>query len=136
MVLRNWIIPEPNPQLRLTIDQIDYSKLNYEDCRWIYSSSMKKYHRDFSQLEGFIEYSTRLFDLEELRQKQQKKRKKELELQKIIPLTPPPIFNTKYEPIKETIIPLTKNKSLPFKKIPFLKKHSKLSSHSDPCVIH
>jgi hypothetical protein len=136
MVLRHWIIPEPNPQLRLTIDQIDYSKLNYEDCRWIYSSSMKLYHKEFSQVEGFIEYSKRLFDLEELKQYQQKKRKKELELQKIIPLTPPPIFNTKYEPIKETIIPLTKNTSLPFKKIPFLRKHSKLSSHSENCNIH
>lgn len=126
MVLRNWIIPEPNPQLRLTIDQIDYSKLNYEDCRWIYSSTMKKYHRDFSQLEGFIEYSTRIFELEELRQKQQK-------IKQIIPKTPPSI----YDPINnERFIPHKTKKVLPFKKIPFLKKHSKLSSHSDPCVIY
>jgi len=62
MVLRKWIIPDPDPELRLTVDQIDYSKLDYDDCRWIYSSTMKQYHRDFSQLEGFIAYAKRLFE--------------------------------------------------------------------------
>ena len=130
MVLHQWIIPEPNPQLRLTIDQIDYSKLNFEDCRWIYSSAMKKYHRDFSQLEGFIEYASRLFDLEELKQNQKKiKEQEQKRIKQIIPQTPPYI----YDSINNERF--TKKK-FPFKKIPFLKKHSKLSIHSESCTIH
>ena len=134
MVLHNWIIPEPNPQLRLTVDQIDYSKLNYEDCRWIYSSAMKIYHRDFSQLEGFIEYASRMFDLEELKRYQQRIKEQEQErIKQIIPQTPPSIYDSINN---ERFIPHKTKKVLPFKNIPFLKKHSKLSHHSESCTIH
>ena len=50
MVLRTWIVPEPNPNLSLTINKIDYRKFDYEDLRWIYSSAMKKYYEEFCKL--------------------------------------------------------------------------------------
>ena len=55
MVLTKWIVPEPNPDLKLSIDTIDYKKLDYEDLRWIYSSTMKKYYREFCNLKGFVQ---------------------------------------------------------------------------------
>jgi len=64
MVLTKWIVPEPNPDLKLSIDTIDYKKLDYEDLRWIYSSTMKKYYREFCNLKGFVQYAERIFDLE------------------------------------------------------------------------
>ena len=64
MVLRTWIVPEPNPILSLTINKIDYRKFNYEDMRWIYSSAMKKYYKEFCNLQGFSEYAERLFHIE------------------------------------------------------------------------
>ena len=67
MVLTKWIVPEPNPDLKLSIDTIDYKKLDYEDLRWIYSSTMKKYYREFCNLKGFVQYAERIFDLELLR---------------------------------------------------------------------
>ena len=67
MVLQTWIVPEPNPALSLSISNIDYRKLDHDDCRWIYSSTMKKYHREFSELQGFITYAQRLFAMEDLR---------------------------------------------------------------------
>ena len=69
MVLTKWIVPEPNPDLKLSIDTIDYKKLDYEDLRWIYSSTMKKYYREFCNLKGFVQYAERIFDLELLRRK-------------------------------------------------------------------
>ena len=54
MVLRTWIVPEPNPSLSLSISNIDYRKLDHDDCRWIYSSAMKKYHKEFSELQNSL----------------------------------------------------------------------------------
>ena len=39
-----WIIPDPDPKLKLTVDSIDPTTFNFDDIRWIYSSSMKKYN--------------------------------------------------------------------------------------------
>ena len=134
MVLRKWIIPDPDPELRLTVDQIDYSKLDYDDCRWIYSSTMKKYYREFSQLEGFIAYATRLFELEELRQKQERKNKQLEKIKNMIPKTP---HHSIYDSVNnERFIPITDKKSRGEFFKSFLKKPSKLSHHSESCNIH
>lgn len=55
MVLITWIVPEPDPNLRLTIDLIDPSKLNYDDIYWIHSPVMKKYREEFRNLPGFYD---------------------------------------------------------------------------------
>ena len=117
MVLRTWIVPEPNPALSLSISNIDYRKLDHDDCRWIYSSTMKKYHREFSELQGFINYAQRLFAIDDLR----KNNKYIIPPYKPTinpPMTPPNINN------KDKYIKLNTNKSIPFNKIPFIKKHS------------
>ena len=117
MVLRTWIVPEPNPALSLSISNIDYRKLDHDDCRWIYSSTMKKYHREFSELQGFINYAQRLFAIDDLR----KNNKYIIPPYKPTinpPMTPPGINN------KDKYIKLNTNKSIPFNKIPFIKKHS------------
>ena len=115
MVLRTWIVPEPNPALSLSISNIDYRKLDHDDCRWIYSSTMKKYHKEFSELQGFINYAQRLFAMEDLR----KNNKYIIPPYKPPinpPMTPPSIHN------KDKYIKLKTNKSIPFNKIPFIKK--------------
>ena len=117
MVLRTWIVPEPNPALSLSISNIDYRKLDHDDCRWIYSSTMKKYHKEFSELQGFINYAQRLFAIDDLR----KNNKYIIPPYKPTinpPMTPPIIKN------KDKYIKLNTNKSIPFNKIPFIKKHS------------
>ena len=117
MVLRTWIVPEPNPTLSLSISNIDYRKLDHDDCRWIYSSTMKKYHKEFSELQGFINYAQRLFAIDDLR----KNNKYIIPPYKPPikpPMTPPSIHN------KDKYIKLKTNKSIPFNKIPFIKKHS------------
>jgi len=53
MVLRQWIVPEPDPNLSLRVSDIDIYTLNYEDIRYICSSGMKKYYNEFLSLEGF-----------------------------------------------------------------------------------
>ena len=132
MVLRHWIVSEPDPLLNLSVSQIDYTKLDYEDCRWIYSSTMSAHSRDFAKLKGFIVYATNLFDQEDIKRQEQKRLEKERleQIKQIIPSTPPSIgepfqkFNTK--------------KSLPWlgRKIPFLKKPATMSTISGACAIH
>ena len=126
MVLQTWIVPEPNPVLSLSISNIDYRKLDYDDCRWIYSSTMKKYHREFSELQGFLDYAEILFDREGM------KRRKFL----VLPPTPPSINiyeelpNTEeIEPNKDKYIKLNTLKSLPYGIIPFIKKYKKKEPH-------
>ena len=125
MVLRTWIVPEPNPTLSLSISNIDYRKLDHDDCRWIYSSAMKKYHREFSELQGFINYAQRLFAIDDLR----KNNKYIIPPYKptINPPMTPPMSPTMTPPNinnKDKYIKLNTNKSIPFNKIPFIKKHS------------
>ena len=132
MVLRQWIVPEPDPLLNLSVSQIDYTKLDYEDCRWIYSSKMRVHSKDFAELNGFIAYATNLFDQEDIKIREQNRQEQDRreQIKQILPLTPPSIgepfqkFNTK--------------KSLPWlgRKIPFLKKPATMSTISGPCVIH
>ena len=52
-----FVPPEPDPTLQLTIDKIDHTKLNYDDIRWICSSTMKQYHEEFYNLPNFAEYA-------------------------------------------------------------------------------
>jgi len=121
MVLRTWIVPEPNPALSLSISNIDYRKLDHDDCRWIYSSTMKKYHREFSELQGFINYAQRLFAIDDLR-----KNNKYI-IPPYKPTINPPMTPTMSPPSihnKDKYIKLKTNKSIPFNKIPFIKKHS------------
>ena len=103
MVLRSWIVPVPDPKFSLSISNIDYRKLAYEDCRWIYSTKMKKYHKEFRELKGFLDYAELLFDREDM------KRRKFL----VLPPTPPSInihevqYNTEeIEPNKDKYIKL------------------------------
>ena len=121
MVLRKWIVPEPNPALSLSISNIDYRKLDHDDCRWIYSSTMKKYHKEFSELQGFINYAQRLFAIDDLRKNNKyiiPPYKSSIYPPMTPPMTPPCINN------KDKYIKLNTNKSIPFNKIPFIKKHS------------
>ena len=121
MVLRTWIVPEPNPTLSLSISNIDYRKLDHDDCRWIYSSTMKKYHKEFSELQGFINYAQRLFAIDDLRKNNKyiiPPYKATINPPMTPPMTPPNINN------KDKYIKLNTNKSIPFNKIPFIKKHS------------
>ena len=121
MVLRTWIVPEPNPTLSLSISNIDYRKLDHDDCRWIYSSTMKKYHKEFSELQGFINYAQRLFAIDDLRKNNKyiiPPYKPTINPPMTPPMTPPNINN------KDKYIKLNTNKSIPFNKIPFIKKHS------------
>ena len=117
MVLTNWIVPEPNPELALSISNIDYRKLDHTDCKWIYSSAMKKYHREFSELQGFITFAQRLFAIDGLKNKNRY----------VIPPFKPPMTPPMAPPSihnKDKYIKLNTNKSIPFNKIPFIKKRS------------
>jgi hypothetical protein len=121
MVLQTWIVPEPNAALSLSISNIDYRKLDHDDCRWIYSSTMKKYHKEFSELQGFINYAQRLFAMEDLRKNNKyiiPPYKPSVNPPMTQPMSPPSIHN------KDKYIKLNTNKSIPFNKIPFIKKHS------------
>ena len=51
-MLVNWIVPEPDHKLRLTLDQIDVNELGFEDIAWICSSVMKQYRDEFNALDG------------------------------------------------------------------------------------
>jgi len=62
MVLRNWIVPEPDPKLRLEVFDINIYTLNYEDIRYICSCTMKKYYHEFKILPGFINYANKLIE--------------------------------------------------------------------------
>ena len=132
MVLRQWIVPEPDPRLNLSVSQIDYTKLDYEDCLWIYSCRMSVHSNDFAKLKGFIEYATNLFDQENIKRQERDRQEHERQeqIKQILPQTPPSI--------EEPFIKLKTKKSLPWlgRKIPFLKKPAKMSTVSGPCVIH
>ena len=121
MVLRQWIVPEPDPLLNLSVSQIDYTKLDYEDCRWIYSSIMSAHSKDFAKLNGFIAYATNLFDQEDIKRKEKNRQEQERreQIKKILPSTPPSI--------EEPFIKFKKKKNLPWlgRKIPFLEKNAK-----------
>ena len=122
MVLQTWIVPEPNPALSLSISNIDYRKLDHDDCRWIYSSTMKKYHKEFSELQGFINYAQRLFAIDDLRKNNKyiiPPYKPTINPPMTPPMTPPGINN------KDKYIKLNTIKSLPYGIIPFIKKYKK-----------
>ena len=138
-----WIVPEPDPILALTIDKIDAKKLDYEDVRWICSSTMKQYIDEFVRLQGFIE-RYRLFkkyEQEIIRKKEKEKnyhaiaRSYQPEDAPPIYTKPPTIFPKNSENFieNEKYIEIKTQKSLPFHKIPFLKKPRKLK---EDCVIH
>ena len=124
MPIRQWIIPEPDPRLRISIKDIDIRKLNYEDIQWIYSSRMKKYTEEFMQIHGFLHRAKFL-------SAEYKQPNKEL----LIPLPtkelllPLPNKYSKTPHIfpkdPETFIEINTKKSLPFNKIPFLKRFHK-----------
>ena len=130
-----WIVQEPDPSLALTVDKIDATKLDYEDVRWICSSTMKQYIDEFVRLQGFIE-RYRLFkkyEEEKIRGKEKAyhtvtRTYQQGDAPHIYTKTPTmfPQNNGKYIEIKT-------KKSLPFHKIPFIKKPRKLN---EPCVIH
>ena len=133
--MTNWIVQEPDPSLALTVDKIDATKLDYEDVRWICSSTMKQYIDEFVRLQGFIE-RYRLFEKYE----EEKIRKKEKEktyhtiAKTYQPKYAPPIdLATIFSKNNEKCIEIKTKKSLPFHKIPFIKKPRKLN---EPCVIH
>ena len=132
-----WIVQEPDPILALTIDKIDPAKLDYEDVRWICSSTMKQYIDEFVRLQGFIE-RYRLFKKYE--QEIIRKKEKEKEYHPIArsyqPKDAPPIYTktpTIFPKNSENFIEIKTQKSLPFHKIPFIKKPRKLK---EDCVIH
>ena len=84
---------------------------------YLYLNEIKKYHKEFSELQGFINYAQRLFAIDDLR----KNNKYIIPPYKPTinpPMTPPIIKN------KDKYIKLNTNKSIPFNKIPFIKKHS------------
>ena len=145
MVLTKWIVPEPNPDLKLSIDTIDYKKLDYEDLRWIYSSTMKKYYREFCNLKGFVQYAERVFYKEDV-----KSELMQLRSRYIIPKTP--VSESVGESVSESVserecnISLDTHKVLPTRKIPFLKKNDrsdniirkysvKRSDSSEACIV-
>jgi hypothetical protein len=124
MVLTKWIVPEPDPKLRLTLDQIDISVLDFEDVSWICSSAMKQHRDEFNELHGFIDRTVMLV-------LENKKRLPKKRNQYIYPTI------VKGYHIKEpTICPddpdhsikFKTNKSLPFNRIPFLKRFGRKKS--------
>jgi hypothetical protein len=110
MVLREWIVPEPDPNLSLRVSDIDIYTLNYEDIRYICSSGMKKYYNEFLSLEGFKGVANELIRKHQLNIKAQQsspppiKRtiidEKSNPVYKMIPKTPhgPPHTITKNRP--------------------------------------
>ena len=126
-----WIVQEPDPSLAITVDKIDATKLDYEDVRWICSSTMKQYIDEFVRLQGFIERYRLLkkYEAEKIREKEKTYHAIASSYQ---PGDAPPIY-TKTPKNSEKIIEIKTKKSLPFHKIPFIKKPQKLT---EPCVIH
>ena len=132
-----WIVPEPDPILALTIDKIDAKKLDYEDVRWICSSTMKQYIDEFVRLQGFIE-RYRLFKKYEQEIIREKEKNYHAIARSYQPEDVPPIYtkppkNSEKCIENEKYIEIKTKKSLPFHKIPFIKKPRKLK---EDCVIH
>ena len=63
MTLTTWIVPDPDPALSLRIEDIDITTLTYEDLRFISSSTMKKYYREFTELENFQSYAKYIYEI-------------------------------------------------------------------------
>ncbi len=126
-----WIVQEPDPSLAITVDKIDATKLDYEDVRWICSSTMKQYIDEFVRLQGFIERYRLLkkYEAEKIREKEKTYHAIARSYQ---PGDAPPIYSKTPEN-SEKFIEIKTQKSLPFHKIPFIKKPQKLT---EPCVIH
>ena len=132
-----WIVQEPDPILALTIDKIDPAKLDYEDVRWICSSTMKQYIDEFIRLQGFIE-RYRLFKKyeQEIIRKKEKEKAYHPIARSYQPEDAPSIYTktpTIFPKNNEKFIEIKTQKSLPFHKIPFIKKPRKLK---EDCVIH
>ena len=125
MVLRKWIVPEPNPNLSLTINKIDYRKFDYEDLRWIYSSAMKKYYEEFCKLQGFSEYAERIFHIELERRESIIKQQGTPYHIRTPPIEPPPTVPTPPLPKVLKILPV-----LPKRKKVFLKSNELLNYES------
>lgn len=92
MVLRKWIVPDPDPSLHITFDKIDYTKFTFKDIRWIYSTDMKQYLDEFLELDGFLDYSDRISLQEKLRREKISMSKNQT--QKLSPFKPPPTIST------------------------------------------
>lgn len=60
MVLQIWIVPEPDPRLRLEVRDIDINSLNYEDIKYICSSAMNQYYDEFIYLKDFMTVANKL----------------------------------------------------------------------------
>lgn len=50
-----------NKEYDLSISNIDYHQLNYQEIKWIYSSHMLQYIDEFINLPGFCRYTYKLY---------------------------------------------------------------------------
>jgi hypothetical protein len=102
MVLQTWIVPEPDPCLRIDVGDIDIYSLNYEDIRYICSSSMNQYYDEFRRLPNFIHQANKVIVDYETKKRQNY-------------ISPPPIKRTLTKtPIKvSTPLEINKHKLLP-----------------------
>jgi len=168
MVLTKWIVEDPDPELLLSIDRIDPLKLDFEDISWICSSVMKQYRDEFNGIPGFIDRAAYLVQRNNYRLPKKKKKNiysgvvkgyKIPTPQKVIepegyppPINeiraPYPIYRNNY-PKTPTICPanpeqfieINTKKSLPFNKIPFIKKprfkrNNADVNNSEACIIN
>jgi len=62
MTFIEWIVPEPDPNLSLRVQDIDINKLNYQDIRFIYSSVMRKHILEFDGLPGFRNMADKIIE--------------------------------------------------------------------------
>ena len=127
-MLVEWIVPEPDPKLRLTLDQIDISTLDFEDVSWICSSTMKQYRDEFNALDGFIDRVVKLIreDPTKMKGKRQAYAKvvRGYPVREDINYIPNPSYKTPtvFPTYPEQFIEINTQKSLPYKKIPFIRK--------------
>ena len=127
-MLVEWIVPEPDPKLRLTLDQIDIAKLDFEDVSWICSSTMKQYRDEFNALDGFIDRTVKLIreDPTKLKGKKQGRAKivRGYPVRDNINYIPNPSYKTPtvFPTNPEQFIEINTQESRIYKKIPFLKK--------------
>lgn len=50
-----------NKDYDISISEIDYKQLNYQDINWIYSEHMIKFIDEFEKLPGFRRYTYKLY---------------------------------------------------------------------------
>ena len=140
-MLVTWIVPKPDPKLRLTLDQIDVDKLDFEDIAWICSSVMKQYRDEFNALDGFLDRSVHLIreNPEKMRSKRRVVRTKVVKGYPVRNKANDEIRNPSYDTSKtptifpnnpERFIEIDTQKSLPYNKIPFLKKSTRQRTRS------